>query len=120
MLKIFDILAFLGLCAIIFWLSNQPSLPVPIVFGLQDKIHHFIAYFVLGILTWRSFRHFVTPSAVAITSVAFCSLYGISDEWHQSFVIGRDSEALDWVADTIGSAVAMQLLPRFQSYLKSH
>lgn len=120
MLKIFDILAFLGLCAIIFWLSNQPSLPMPIVFGMQDKIHHFIAYFVLGILTWRNFRHFVTPSALAAATVVFCSLYGISDEWHQSFIIGRDAEMLDWVADTIGAAVAMQLLPRFQAYAKSH
>jgi VanZ family protein len=33
------------------------------------------------------------------------SAYGVSDEFHQSFVAGRDSEVLDWVADTVGAAV---------------
>jgi VanZ family protein len=118
MLKILDILALLFLCGTIFWLSDQSKLPMPMVFELQDKLHHFIAYFVMGILAWRSFRYFVTPPVLAIISVAFCSLYGISDEWHQSFVVGRTSETLDWVADTLGAAVAMLLVPRFQSYLK--
>lgn len=120
MLKTLDFLALLGLCAMLFWLSDQPSLPVPIVFEIQDKIHHFIAYFVLGIVAWRCFRHFVSPPALAITSVVFCSLYGISDEWHQSFVVGRDPEVLDWVADTLGATVAMLLMPRFRAYLKSY
>jgi MYXO-CTERM domain-containing protein len=38
------------------------------------------------------------------------SFYGASDEVHQSFVPGRDSDVLDWRADTIGGAAAAGLL----------
>ncbi len=43
---------------------------------------------------------------VYIVSVLFCSLYGLSDEWHQSFVPGRDASLGDWLADTIGAVLA--------------
>jgi VanZ family protein len=42
-----------------------------------------------------------------LLSIAFCSLYGLSDEWHQSFVVGRESDFADWVADTSGAALAI-------------
>jgi VanZ family protein len=116
MLKIFDTLALMALCATIFGLSSQPSLPLPMLFDFQDKLHHFIAYFVMGFLAWRCFRHYIRPSLLMIISIIFCSLYGVSDEWHQSFVPGRSSDVLDWVADTIGATVAVMLMPRFQAY----
>ena len=31
------------------------------------------------------------------------SLFGASDEFHQSFVPGRDTDVFDWVADTLGA-----------------
>lgn len=114
MFKIFDILALLLYCSVIFWLSHQPSLPLPMLFEYQDKLHHFTAYFLMGILAWRTFRHFVKPPFIlAIVSIIFCSLYGISDEWHQSFVEGRTADGWDWVADTIGATAAMLLLLKF-------
>lgn len=119
MLKVLDILALLFYCGMIFWLSDQPSLPLPMLFEYQDKLHHFTAYFMMGILAWRNFRHFVNlPSMLAIVSIVFCSLYGISDEWHQSFVVGRKADVLDWAADTVGAIVAMFLLTRYCPYQK--
>ncbi len=119
MIKIIDFLALLGFCAIIFWLSNQHWLPVPDLIEQQDKFHHFIAYFVMGVLAWRNFRHYLkTPLLLTIVSVVFCSLYGVSDEWHQSFVPGRSADVMDWLADTSGAAAAMTLLSRFFSYQK--
>lgn len=113
MLKIFDNLALVFYCAVIFWLSHQPSLPLPMLFEFQDKLHHFTAYFLMGVLAWRANRHFVKPpSTLAIVSIVFCSLYGISDEWHQSFVEGRTSDAWDWVADTIGASTALLAITR--------
>lgn len=47
--------------------------------------------------------------------ILFCSLYGISDEWHQSFVVGRSSDVLDWLADTSGAVLASFLLMRFSA-----
>ncbi len=114
MLKFFDILALLLYCAVIFWLSDQPSLPLPMLFEYQDKLHHFSAYFIMSVLTWRSFRH-LTLNAARLPAfvVLFCSLYGVSDEWHQSFVEGRTADGLDWLADTLGAGAAVLLLARF-------
>ena len=119
MLKLFDILALLLYCAVIYWLSDQPSLPIPMLFEYQDKLHHATTYFMMGILASRTIRHFVTsPFILAIVSIVFCSFYGMSDEWHQSFVEGREADSLDWVADTIGATLAVLLMTRFYPYPK--
>jgi VanZ family protein len=109
-------LNFLGLflyCLLIYWLSDQPALPMPMVFSFQDKIQHLIAYFIMAMLAWRSFQSMVgSTRMLALASVVFCSLYGVSDEWHQSFVPGRDVSALDWIADTLGAILAVFLLKK--------
>lgn len=111
MLKILDFTLLLLYCLIIYWLSDQATLPVPHLFSFQDKILHVGAYFIMGVLAWRSFRHLLNRSIIlALLSITFCSLYGISDEWHQSFVAGRFSDIADWLADTGGAALAVFLL----------
>ena len=76
-----------------------------------DKVIHLGAYFVMGILAWRAFipRY---PNPVLLT-LLFCSIYGISDEWHQSFINGRSPEIADWVADTVGGALAVIFMKNF-------
>jgi VanZ family protein len=32
--------------------------------------------------------------------------YGVTDEWHQSFVPGRSADAIDLVADAVGAGLA--------------
>ncbi|HHB76440.1 MAG TPA: VanZ family protein, partial [Desulfobulbus sp.] len=49
------------------------------------------------------------PYMVGISVVIFCLLYGVSDEWHQSFVPGRTPDILDIAADTFGAAVMVLL-----------
>lgn len=111
MAKILDFIRLFLYCLFIYWLSDQSSLPVPDLFSMQDKILHAGAYFIMGLLAWRSFKHlFNQPIILALFSVAFCSLYGISDEWHQSFIEGRFSDISDWIADTSGAGLAVFLL----------
>lgn len=45
-----------------------------------------------------------------ILITALTMLYGISDEYHQSFVPGRDVGALDVLADGVGGFLAVQVL----------
>ena len=74
-----------------------------------------MAYFVMALLVWRGFRHlFTSPIIVVFLSIAFCCLFGWSDEWHQSFVEGRQSDLADWVADTVGALLAMSVLTSWQ------
>ena len=107
-----------GYAGLIFYLSSQPHPEenLPSFVGLfSDKFLHIIEYAVLGALCYRalywgtneSLRQWAGPLAVLFTS-----LYGISDEVHQSFVPFRESSWLDWAADTVGAAVGAVVMPR--------
>jgi VanZ family protein len=77
-------------------------------FIYQDKVLHAGAYYIMGVLAWRFFNdYFSKQSTVIIISLCFCSLYGISDEWHQTLVPGRDADIWDWLADTLGATIAV-------------
>ncbi len=107
-------------CLFIYWLSDQSSLPTPKLFIFEDKMLHAGAYFIMGVLAWYSFKYLHTqPVMLALLSLTFCSLYGISDEWHQSFVAGRFSDVADWVADTSGAGLAVFLLYKLGVTAKS-
>jgi VanZ family protein len=54
-------------------------------------------------------RRRVTLGIVAAT-IAIGAAYGISDEFHQSFVPMRSVEAMDVVADTVGASIAAIVL----------
>jgi VanZ family protein len=113
MLKIIDWLILTCFCGLIYWLSNQSSLPDIQVVEWQDKVHHMTAYGVMSVCAWRAFRHHIqSPRLLALAAAFFCSLYGISDEFHQSFVPGRSVEVADWLADTSGAVLAQLALFR--------
>jgi len=92
----------------IFGLSSMSSLPPP-PGGLTDKHAHFVTYGVLAALVVWGLTDRAparTTWAAAAAAVALAALYGASDEWHQSFVPGREVSALDLAADTGGAAIA--------------
>jgi VanZ family protein len=71
----------------------------------QDKLLHALEYAVLGGLLVPALRAAGLGSRGAVlAAVTLASLYGASDEFHQSFVPGRDADVLDWVADTLGAS----------------
>jgi len=86
------------------------------LFEHQDKLHHLGAYFIMGVLAWRFFNDYAqNQKSMFMMSLVFCSLYGISDEIHQSYVPDRDADVFDWLADTLGAFIALitiQLLKR--------
>jgi VanZ family protein len=98
---------FLAALGAIFWLSSQSQVPGAHYFW--DKALHVVGYAGLGVLALRAFhgglaRPRLIPTLLAAAVVV---LWGISDEYHQSFVPGRDASALDVVADAIGMAVSV-------------
>jgi VanZ family protein len=100
---------FLGMLAIEFSLSSMSE--VPGARYVWDKLLHTAGYAVIGLLALRAFNGGLVPLRVKPTIVAgvVVVLWGISDEFHQSFVPGRDASALDVVADAVGFAVAAGL-----------
>jgi len=99
----------LFLMGLIFTLSSFPTLPIPkLPIPLLDKLAHALVYGLLGFLLCRA-SHLGwkwTWKSAALFAVVVSSSYGIADEWHQSFTPGRFVEAADWIADTVGAALA--------------
>jgi VanZ family protein len=98
---------FLAALAIIFWLSSLSMVPGARYFW--DKFLHAFGYAALGILALRAFHGGFTPARLLPTVLAGVAilLWGISDEFHQSFVPGRDASVLDLFADMIGFLLAV-------------
>ena len=78
----------------------------------QDKLIHAVVYAVMAWLFWCIWKPMLAGNInlLAVLTVVFCSAYGLSDEWHQSFVQGRDASVYDWMADTTGAFLITFLL----------
>ena len=101
---------------IIFFLSQQPgtSFQMPLPPG-ADKFGHAVLY---AILAGTAIFALVPPPPrrtlqAGLLVVLFCLLYGISDEFHQSFVPGREPSGGDLLADTAGAVAAVAFWLRF-------
>jgi VanZ family protein len=96
----------LGCMAVIFWASCVPGSNIPAVFPLQDIAFHLFGYGLMAFFFSRGLKHTrvdISPVKLIIFTVVFGLLYGISDEFHQSFVPNRTAGAFDVFIDTIGS-----------------
>jgi Predicted integral membrane protein len=96
----------------IFFASSQSEVAAPAVTGI-DKIGHFVVYAWLGVL-WVRCPWIARLKPLGVWSaVAIASLYGLTDEIHQSFTPGRSVEVADWVVDTLGAFVAVAIYTRW-------
>jgi len=100
----FRLVAPLSLMALIFYLSAQPSVG-PELPAWTRVVAHFTEYFALAALWIWALAPGMGRRALAV-GFAIAVLYAISDEWHQSFVEGRDSDPLDVLVDTLGAITA--------------
>ena len=98
---------------LIFILSHQRlGRPGFMAFTHADKVAHAVEYAALCALLFRALRHGRRAWLVRwapLLAIVLASLYGVLDEWHQSFV-GRDADVADWLADTLGAGLAMAAL----------
>jgi VanZ family protein len=92
----------------VFALSHMSHPPLPaVLWALPDKVLHAGEYLILGYLCARAFRGDTRRRAVL--GVLTAALFGLTDEFHQSFIPGRDANLWDWAADGVGSAVGVLL-----------
>lgn len=110
----------LTLMAALYWLSSLPGIPRPnnpAVFSLfywlsplvQNGLH--VPAYAIVAWSWHwalaAWAH--TTRARAICGAVITSLFGISDEWHQSFVPGRFASLADVALDFAGTALGIWL-----------
>ena len=100
---------------IVFASGNNPQSPVPTFIGF-DKVAHFGVFGLLATLVLRTQGVWQRPGWRAAIAIGAVSLFGLTDEWHQSFTPGRSVEFADWIADTTGAALAVTLYLRWPWY----
>ena len=105
--------------AVIFAASSRP-LPAYVAV-LPDWSTHSAAFAALSILCCRALAGGLGPAlrrGDAVLAVVLSVVYGVSDEYHQSFVPGRTATAWDVAKDAVGAVMgawlyARVIVPRF-------
>ncbi len=93
--------------AIIFAFSSLERSEVPRLPGRSDLLAHALEHAILGgLLVLALVVGLEQPLGRAVALAMIVGIaHGAFDEWHQSFVKGRDSSVEDAVADAIGAIV---------------
>lgn len=102
------VVVYMGL---IFWASSMSSPPSP--GAVNDKVLHLACYGGLAGLTLRATaggRLAGVTWTAALLAWAIATVYGATDEFHQSFVPQRSVELADLVADAVGAALAVAVV----------
>ena len=98
--------------AAVFYGQTSPNMPEP-PSGLTDKHEHVFFYGVLAVLALRALanaRWRRITASMAIGAIVISSSYGVGLEFYQRSIPGRLYEALDMIANAIGSALAVGLV----------
>jgi len=95
--------------ALIFCLSHQSRLPT-FGDGVPDSMAHMGEYFIFSLtLGWGSTSGFKRKMSIQESGLILliAVLYGFSDEYHQSFIFGRNATIEDVVADGLGALIGV-------------
>jgi VanZ family protein len=98
---------------VIFVLSSIPSLHVPFAHSYDfvlRKLAHIGEYAVLTVVLFWALQMYTDSRTRAWLLAALVAiLYAVSDEWHQSWILGRLGSFRDVGIDTIGVAAGVAL-----------
>ena len=96
---------------VIFAFSHQPALKASTI-DWQDfiirKIAHITEYFILTLLYLWSLRKYpgFSRKKALLTAGVLAFLYAVTDEYHQTFISGREGRARDVGIDSLGVCLA--------------
>ena len=104
-----------GLYAFVIFLLAGQSYPLGIKHMpfLVDKAIHVLVYGAFSVVLFAALRHSrprTPPLVLASVAAVIAVLYGLSDEYHQSFVPFRRTDAYDLAANAVGVIVAQGLV----------
>jgi VanZ family protein len=111
--------ALLGM-GIVFWLSAQPSTELP-DFDWADRLikksGHVLGYATLAVSYWYALGMQDNRRWMAWL---LALVYSVTDEYHQSFVPGRNPSAWDvLIFDNLGALIGLWLASRFNKQIRS-
>lgn len=100
----------IGWMMLIYFLSSQSSLKTPTLFSGADLVHT-VFYGILGVFLARSLvpQRVMAWKRVMLLTILVAG-YGITDEYHQLLVPGRNASGGDILADGLGGFLAASML----------
>ncbi|OGU56091.1 MAG: hypothetical protein A2X64_05370 [Ignavibacteria bacterium GWF2_33_9] len=112
--KFFALLQWVLISGIIFYLSSQSSIEfLPKEIWNFDKLVHLAAYMVYGgstfLMLYSIFVNNIKVKYIMVLTVIIGAFFSATDEIHQSYTPGRDSDFFDFLADFIGIVVSIIL-----------
>lgn len=86
---------------------------------IERKSFHVIEYFILAGLCYQALTlSFSMKKALSVAAV-FSFAYAAIDEWHQTFVFGREGTLRDVAIDLIGIILAVIFIIKFKKWKKA-
>jgi VanZ family protein len=99
--------------SVIFALGSIPSLQAPFAHPYDvalQKLAHVGEYAVLTVLFWWTFQLYAGSKARAwVFAALVAAFYGLSDAWHQSWIVGRHGSFRDVGVDALGIVAGYML-----------
>ena len=101
-------LAWMGLIFYLSSLTQSETPQVPLLGNWQSLVGHLVLYGICAALIEGSIWTWVSEQRLrwAFAAAAAATAYGISDEYHQSFVAGRHATVEDVLVNTIAAMAA--------------
>ena len=109
--------------ALIFIVSGTPSDDLPTVESwdpLLKKGGHMVAYALLTTLWQRALETRRSSRRAAWLALGITLLYAISDEYHQTFIPGRNGTGLDVLVDMAGALGGLWIWQRAGRQKRKH
>ena len=94
------------------YLASGSSDAPQLLMTFSDVPAHAAAYAVLAVVMLRGLtgaRLAGVPARTALLAAILATAYGVTDEFHQSFVAGRHAELRDVAADALGATAGAAL-----------
>ncbi len=103
---------------LIFLFSSQsqlPGLPGTLADAIFKKTGHMAEYAILALLCRRALKEMEQPPhRVFWGAFIIAFLYALSDEWHQTFIPGRNGRPLDVFLDSTGAVLGLSVVHFWQ------
>lgn len=117
MLKLINWLLVVFWMGVIFWFSRQEQLfppTYPLIGQIISISGHVVFFGILYFLFTRALRsnYLLSAGSLIRLGLVFVFLYGLSDEFHQSFVPGRDASIIDVGWDVLGAWLVSHIKAR--------
>jgi VanZ family protein len=112
--KYYSLITVIGFAFFIFFLSTVPDLKSGLDSTLDiilRKIAHATEFGILNYLIFLALANFkLSAKKSLLFALILAFLYAASDEFHQSFVPGREMAGIDFLVDATGATLSFYLI----------